>query len=335
VKIAITGASGLLGANVAAAAIGDGHEVICTRRSGSRADAVQDLEARGALRWVEAPLSDPEALARAFDGCELVLHCAASTSVLPRPTPELVASNVDGTRHVLQAVRQAGVRRLVHTSSTVTVGIASDPARPCTEEHEWNLARYGLDDGYATTKHQSEELVLQAAREGLDAVVVNPGFLFGPRDARPSSGAMILEVAAGRAKLASSGRNCFVDVRDVARGLLLAAERGQKGERYILGGENLTYREVFTRIAAVVGASPPLGTAPRWLARAIGLGGDGVMALTGREQAVTTLTVRWGYTEGFVFSSDKAKATLGYTIRPLEEGIGAAWEWFQARRDPP
>jgi dihydroflavonol-4-reductase len=335
VRVAITGASGLLGANVAAAAVDDGHEVICTRRAGSRSDAVQDLVDRGAIRWVDAPLSDPDALARAFEGCELVLHCAASTSVLPRPTPELIASNVEGTRHVLAAVRAASVRRLVHTSSTVTVGIASDPARPCTEAHEWNLARYGLDDGYATTKRQSEELVLAAVRDGLDAVVVNPGFLFGPRDARPSSGTMILEVASGRARLASSGRNCFVDVRDVARGLLLAAERGQKGERYILGGENLSYLEVFTRIAAVVGASRPLGVAPRPLARAMGLLGDVAMGVTGREMPVTTLTVRWGYTPGFVFSSEKARTALGYTTRPLEEGISAAWAWFATHRRSP
>jgi dihydroflavonol-4-reductase len=119
-------------------------------------------------------------------------------------------------------------------------------------------------------------------------------------------------------------------VRDVARGLLLAAHKGQKGERYILGGENLTYREIFTRIASVVGASPPLGTAPRWLARTLGLAGDVAMSIRQREMPVTTLTVRWGYTEGFVFDSDKARKELGYSTRPIEEGIAAAWKWFSA-----
>jgi dihydroflavonol-4-reductase len=122
-----------------------------------------------------------------------------------------------------------------------------------------------------------------------------------------------------------------VDVRDVARGLLLAAERGKAGERYILGGENLSYQEVFSRIAAVVGARAPLGVAPRLVAGALGLGGDLLMAATGREGSVTTLTVRWGYTEGFVFSSEKAKAQLGYSIRSLEEGIASAWQWFSSR----
>jgi dihydroflavonol-4-reductase len=335
-RMAITGATGLLGANIAAEAVARGDEVVCTRRAGSSLDAIADLDAAGAIRWVEAPLSDSEALARAFDGCEIVVHCAASTSNAWRSTPELVAANIDGTRNVLDAVRRAGVLRLVHTSSTVAVGVTDDPAgAPCTEDSPYNLAAHGLEDGYAATKREGEQLVLAAAREsggegGLDAVVVNPGFMFGPRDARPTSGRMILEVGTGRARIATPGRNCFVDVRDVAHGILLAAERGERGERYILGGENLPYGEVFARIAAVVGGKPPLITAPWPLAAALGLVGDTVQWATGREQPVTTRNVRWGFARGFVFDSAKARRALGYETRPLEEGIAAAWAWFGA-----
>jgi dihydroflavonol-4-reductase len=324
-QVVITGASGLLGANVAAAAHAAGHPLRCTRRGSSRADAVSDLP----VEWVDAPLSDPAALTLAFRGADVVVHCAASTSILPTVTPELQAANVEGTRHVLQAVAAAGVRRLVHVSSTVAVGVSDDGA-PCTEDSPWNLAAHGLADGYATTKRQSEDLVRQAVAEGrVDAVIANPGFLFGPRDARPSSGRMILEVAAGRALLAAPGRNNFVDVRAVAASLLRMAEVGRPGERYILGGENLTYLEMFGRIAAVVGGRAPWGSAPYAIARVAGLGGDVVQHLTGREGSVTTNTVRWGYEPGFVVSSDKARRELGHAPGPIEDAVSAAWRWFQ------
>jgi dihydroflavonol-4-reductase len=330
-KLAITGASGLLGANVAAAALAAGHEVVCTRRGTSRADAVADL----AITWVDAPLSDGSALAGAFAGCDAVVHCAASTSILPRVTPELEEANVVGTRNVVDAVISAGVRRLVHVSSTVAVGVSEDGV-PCTESSPWNLAAHGLADGYATTKRQSEEEVLAAVAAGrLDAVVANPGFLFGPRDARPSSGRMILEVASGKALLAAPGRNNFVDVRAVAASLLAAVERGRTGERYILGGENLTYLEMFHRIAAVVGGRPPWGSAPRWVAALAGLGGDALQWASGREGAVTSNTVRWGYHPGFVVSSDKARQELGHAPGPVDDAVRAAWDWFAAVRSRP
>lgn len=325
-RLGVTGATGLLGANVVAAALAGGRSVVATRRGSSSTDAVADLP----VAWVEAGLSDVDGLTRAFAGCDAVIHCAASTSILPHVTAELHAANVVGTRNVVEAVRRAGVRRLVHVSSTVAVGV-SDDGTPCTEASPWNLPAHGLADGYATTKRQSEEEVLAAVSEGrLDAVVVNPGFLFGPRDARPSSGRMILEVASGRALLASPGRNNFVDVRAVAASTLAAADRGRAGERYVLGGENLTYGEVFAVIAKVVGGRPPLGSAPWWLARAAGWVGDAVQAITGREGAVTTNTVRWGWHPGFVVSSDKARRELGHAPGPLADAVAAAWDWFRA-----
>ena len=251
-KVAITGATGLLGANLAVHARAAGHEVVCTHRSTSNRAFLAHLD----LEWVEAPLSDPAALTRAFTGCERVFHCAARTSVLPTVTPALTAANVTGTDHVVQACIDAGVERLVHTSSTVAVGL-SDDGTPCDESAPWNLAAHGLDDGYATTKRQSEERVLKAVSDGrIDAVVVNPGFMFGPLDARPSSGEMVLAVAKGMARVFTPGWNCFADVRAVADGMWKAAEKGRTGERYILGGENLSYGHVFSRIAPIVPAHP-------------------------------------------------------------------------------
>lgn len=326
-KVAITGATGLLGANLAALAVEAGHQVVCTRRASSDTSVLDGVP----VTWVEAGLSDPEALVRAFDGCERVFHCAAMTSLFRSVTPALEASNVAGTDHVVEACIRAGVPRLVHTSSTVAVGISTDGV-PCDETTRWNLPELGLDDGYATTKRRSEENVLRAVSDGrIDAVVVNPGFMFGPYDARPSSGRMIVEVAAGRARVFTRGRNCFVDARNVAQGLLLAADCGKRGERYILGDENLTYGAIFERIGHVVGRPPPKFLAPRWLSYPVGRVGDLREWWTGEEQALTSMTLAWAYTPGFIASHAKAVRELGWDPGSVDAGIRACWDWLRAR----
>ena len=180
--------------------------------------------------------------------------------------------NVDGTDHVVEACRRAGVRRLIHCSSVDAIGLPEGSA-PSREETPWNWDRLGVDNPYARTKWESQRRVLAAAVRDVDAVVVNPTYMFGPWDARPSSGRMILEVAAGKAIGWTSGGNNFVDVEDVVLAMVAAAERGARGECYILGHANLTYREVFGEIARVLGVRPPAirhpvsARAPRRLGR--------------------------------------------------------------------
>ena len=249
--------------------------------------------------------------------------------MLPTATPDLVAANVTGTDHIVEACIRAGVDRLLHVSSTVAVGISPD-GTPCDESSPWNLPELGLDDGYATTKRQSELNVRQAVQDGrIDAVVVNPGFMFGPYDARPSSGEMIVQVARGNGRFFTTGRNSFCDVRRVADGMLAALERGTTGERYILAGENLSYGAIFERIAGVVGRPPPRVRMPHAVARPAGWAGDVLQWWTGRDQPVTTMSLRWGYTEGFVVSSAKAIEALGYDPGTPDDGIRAAWDWFR------
>jgi dihydroflavonol-4-reductase len=319
----VTGATGLLGGNLAEALIQAGWRVRGTRRRSSHVDHLADL----GIEWVEARLDDPDALARAFDAASLVFHCAANLDIARNPTRDQLEANVLGTRRVIAAARRAGVR-LIHCSSTVAVGV-SDDERPCTETQRWNIPERGLADGYAITKRQSEEEVA-AARE-VDRVIVNPGYMLGPRDARPSSGRMILEVARRRLVAGPPGFNSFVDVRDVARGMISAATRGRRGERYILAGENVPYTEAFARIAHVVGGRPPRFPLPRGPAVAGGWLGDLTHALTGRSPRVTSTMVRWGFERGFQMDSSKARAELGYATRPWEEGVEAAWKWFRQR----
>ena len=322
----LTGATGLLGANLAEALLAAGHTVCATKRGSSRTDHLTDLD----VTWVEADLGDEAALTEAFAGADVVFHCAAAVSIAPRSTPALVEANVEGTRRALSAARAAGARRVVYTSSTVCIGV-SDGEGTVDEDARWNLPERGLADGYAVTKRDAEAVALAAAADGQDVVIVNPGYMFGPRDVRPSSGKLILGVVKGQTPGYTPGANSFVDVRDVARGMIAAAQRGRSGERYILAGHNLSYREIFAAIAGVAGTRAPTWAVPRWLTGPIGALGDLGWRLTGREPLITSAAVAWGNCADFRPSCDKAARELGYVISPIEPAIRDALAWFVAQ----
>jgi dihydroflavonol-4-reductase len=320
----VTGATGLLGGNLAIELLHQGYQVRALRRAGSQVDHLAAFD----IDWVGGHLGDPASLEAAFRGADLVFHCAAQVGIQRRATPTLIATNVVGTKNVLAAVQDSGVRRLVHCSTVSAVGLSED-GRPCTERARWNFDEHGLDDGYATTKHHSELLVHAEARAGLDAVIVNPTFMFGPYDAKQSSGRLILEVARGRALATTPGRNNFVDVRDVARGMVLASQRGTPGERYILGGENTSYGDIMTRIAREAGVPPPALRAPRWATTVLGWLGDGQEWATGKEPLLNSVAARWAWCATFQFSSDKARRELGYAPGPVDPAIRDALAWFR------
>lgn len=322
----LTGASGLLGGNLAAALIAAGHAVRATRRGATRVDHLADLP----IAWVDADLAAPDQLTAAFRGADVVFHCAAAVGVRRGVSPAMHAANVTGTEHVLAAVRAAAVPRLVHTSSVVAVGLSTD-GRPSTEDATWNFGELGLDDGYAITKRRAEELVRDAARDGVDAVIVNPTYMFGPRDARPSSGKLIVDVVRRKVPGWTPGYNNFVDVRDVARGMIAAWQRGRRGERYILGGENMTYRAIMETIARVAGTRPPRLGVPRPLARLVGAAGDLAERFSRADPLVNSVTIRYAFTDRFQFASDRARAELGYRAGPIEPAIADALAWFRAR----
>lgn len=322
-RVAITGASGLLGGNLAVLLAHAGHEVIATRRAGTKVAHLDDV----AIGWRDAELGSTEALARAFAGADAVFHCAAAVTVKREVTAEMTAANVTGTANVIDACIAAKVARLVHTSSVVAVGLATD-GRPCDETAAWNFEAEGLSDAYAITKHRGEDIV-RGAIDRIDAVIVNPTYMFGPRDARPSSGELIVKIVRGRMPGWTPGYNNFVDVRDVARGMIAAWQRGKRGERYILGGQDMTYRDVFATIARIAGVRGPRFGAPRALAALLGRWGDFVER-RGGEPVVNSTQVRYAYTDQFRFSSAKAQRDLDYMYGPLDAAIRDAVEWFRA-----
>ncbi len=321
----LTGATGLLGGNLAIELLNQGHAVRATKRSSSRIDHLSAFD----IEWVDASLGGTDSLRAAFDGADVVFHCAAQVSVRATVTPHLQRTNVDGTQHVLDAL--PATARLVHCSSTAAIGVSED-GQPCTEDSPFNMVEAGLGDGYVLTKKASEDLVRAA---DVDAVVVNPTFMFGPYDAKPSSGSLIIDVARRRTPGYTDGGNNFVDVRDVARGMVRAAEVGRRGERYILGGLNLSYRDIFLRIAEAAGTKPPDLRLPRWVAQIGGWAGDLGELITGNEGLINSNTIRWGYCSDFKFSSGKAEQELDYTKSDLDQAIRDAIAWFRANEMMP
>ncbi len=322
-RAAITGASGLLGGNLAIELASRGHHVVATKRGASRVEHLAHVP----IEWVNGDIADAASLQSAFRGADAVFHCAAQVSVRRSVTPALHAANVTGTRNALDAAKAARVGRFVHCSTVGAVGLSED-GEPCTEEARWNFPEFDMADGYVTTKHLAEEMALREA-QSFDVVVVNPTYMLGPFDAKPSSGRMIIDVARRKVPGYPPGFNNFVDVRDVAHGLVLALERGKRGERYILGGENLAYRDVFTRIALAAGVGPPWFALPRPIARLFALLGDVQERWFDREPLLNSGAVAWGFCMTFQFSSKKAERELGYTHRPIDEGIAAAIAYFR------
>jgi dihydroflavonol-4-reductase len=314
VKALVTGAAGFIGSHVADALHHAGWDV-CGLDRAPGSDVVADV-------------TDSAAVARAADGCDAVFHLAALYSYARRDAELMLRVNVEGTRAVLDAAGRAGVRRVVMTSSCATCGPV--PGRPATEDDhppEWEL---GI--AYKRSKIDSEELALQAARDGLDVVVVNPTTPVGPGDARPTpTGAMVAGVASGRIRAFTSTAINVVAVQDVAAGHLLAFERGRRGERYLLGGEDVPLRDAFAIIARHAGRTPPRLSVPYPVALGAAWIADRSTRVIGREPTLLNLDEARLARVPMRFSCAKAQRELGYTFRPADEALRGAVQWVLKR----
>ena len=318
----VTGATGLVGNNVIRLLVDGGVPVRVLVRPGRSRD--ERVFAGLPVETVEAALDDEGAIDRAATGTAAVVHAAAVVHVGWRHRAEMHAANVEGTRLLARAARRAGAR-LVHVSSVDALGLRADGVVADEE-----TAPGGLPEcPYVTTKRDAEREVLAEIERGLDAVIVNPVYMLGPWDWKPSSGRMLLEVGAGKGLLAPPGANDFVDVRDVAAGILAALARGSRGRRFILGGHPLSYFEAWRIFARAAGRRPPLGVAPRFAVRAAGRVGDAVSLFTRRERPVNSAATAMALVR-HNFSCARARDELGYTYRPLETTAADAWSWFVA-----
>ncbi len=316
----VTGATGLVGNNVVRLLRDAGEPVRVLVRENSDPRPLEGLE----VEVVNGDVCDAESVRRAMTGISRVVHSAGQVHIGWSGLKSQRAINVEGTRNVATAARAAKAK-MVHVSSVDALGVGS-PNRPADEE---SPRKGKVPCSYVITKRESEQVFLDEVSRGLEGVVVNPGFMLGPWDWKPSSGRMLLEVAKRFTPFAPAGGGTVCDVRDVAAGILAALQRGTVGRCYILGGENVTYLDLWKRICRLTGGTAPICRAGPLMRVIAGRSGDLIGKLTGREPDVNSAAVRMSGLFHY-YSSARAQKELGYVVRPVEESIADAWTWFRA-----
>jgi dihydroflavonol-4-reductase len=318
----VTGATGFVGSAVARALLRQGFPVRVLARPNSDRRNLASLP----VEIAEGTMEDAGSLARAVDGCRYLYHVAADYRIWVRDPAPMFRANVEGTRDLLNAALAAGIERVVYTSSVATLGLV--PGGSADEE-----TPSSFDDmigPYKQSKFAAEEVVRELVWErGLPVVIVNPSTPVGPGDIKPTpTGRLIVEAARGQMPaFVDTGLN-IVHVDDVAEGHLAAAEKGLIGDRYILGGENLTLAEILAEVAAAVGRRPPRLRVPHSALLPVAFGAELAARISGREPFVTLDGVRMSRKKMY-FSSEKALRDFGYTPRPARRAIADAVSWFR------
>lgn len=320
--ILITGASGFLGGHVARLLAARGESLRLLLRESSDRRGIAGLSYEEAV----GDLRDAESLRRAVAGCTTVYHAAADYRLWSRDPGELHASNVEGTRNLLGAAAEAGVRRVIYTSTVGTIGVPGDGK---IGDEESPVSMDEMSGRYKRSKLEAEQVARGFAREGLPVVIVNPTAPVGDADVKPTpTGRIILDFLLGRTPAyVDTGLN-LVDVRDVAAGHLLAAERGVSGERYILGARNMTLREILKTVARIAGRPAPRIRLPYAAAWLFGAAETALASVTGREPRAPLEAVRMAAKTVWV-SSAKAERELGWRPGPVEPALERAIQWFR------
>ncbi len=319
-KALVTGATGFVGGQLAAELTRRGQTVRVLRRESSSLAGLAGLD----VEEVVGDILDPDAVARAVAGCDVVYHVAAVSSYWRARAAQVYQVNGGGTRIVVDACLRAGVQRLVHTSSVAAIGLPHD-GRLADEETPFDpqMAQFA----YGHSKHLAEQEVQRGVAQGLPAVIVNPAVVIGPGDHYMISGSIIVELARRALPAVPPGGVCMADVDAVVAGHIAAAERGRVGERYILGGENLTYREIAAIVAQIVGRQAPRLTLPRWSLLAAAAAVGVYNRLSTRPPVVSSDQIRLSVYNAF-FSSEKARRELDYPILPFRAAATRAYRWY-------
>jgi dihydroflavonol-4-reductase len=315
----VTGATGLVGNNVVRQLLLQGHRVRVLVRRSADPRPLAGL----AVETVEGGVEDSQVVAQACRGVDHVIHAAGYVQIGSRHLDRHREVNVVGTSHVASAARAVGAR-MVHVSTCDALGIGS-PDQPADET---TPLEQPLSVPYVLTKREAEEVVAREVERGLQAVIVNPAFMLGPWDWKPSSGRMLLEVALGRGLFAPTGTVSLCDVRDVATAIVHGLSRGKIGDRYALAGVSMSYLDAWRLFAQVAGRRPPFGPAGPVMLFVGGWSGDIWAWITGNEPPVNSMAIAMARVPKH-YNSAKAAAELGYTCRDVRETVHDAWCWFR------
>jgi len=323
-KAFVTGATGFLGFHVARVLADQGADLRLLVRPTSNLKNLQGLNAETAV----GDLRDPASLETAISGCDTVFHVAADYRLWVRDPNEMYRSNVDGTRALLEAAKNNSVQRVVYTSSVATIGFTSD-GRPADEESPVSLA--DMLGHYKRSKYMAEQVAMEAGRRGMQVITVNPTTPIGEQDVKPTpTGRIVVDFLKRKfPAYVDTGLN-LVDVRECARGHVAALEKGKTGERYILGGQDLTLKQILDKLGQITGLPSPTIKLPYIFAFAAGVVDEAVTGmLLRREPRATIDTVRMGKKKMFA-SSAKAQRELGWKILSVDDALRRAAEWFRA-----
>lgn len=321
----VTGSTGFVGSHVARELAAQGAELRLLVRPTSNTRNIDSLKADR----VTGDLRDPESLKKAMSGCECVFHVAADYRLWTPDPKEMYKTNVEGTRAIIQSAQEAGVRRVVYCSSVATMGF--DGTHPVTEDAPVALA--DMISHYKISKFMAEQVVLDAARKGANVVIVNPTTPIGEQDIKPTpTGRIIVDFLKGNfPAYVDTGLN-IADVHAVAKGHVLAMEKAKPGERYILGGEDLTLKQLLDKLSAISGIPAPTMEVPHFVAMGFAIFDELITGkLLGKEPRATMDAVRMGRKKMYA-SSAKAQRELGYEVVPVEVALRRAVEWFKANQ---
>jgi dihydroflavonol-4-reductase len=319
-NILVTGGTGFIGSNLALKLLEENYNVQILRRRDSDLRALEGIDVEHRI----GDVLDKESVIRAMKGCDTVFHTAAVVSFWKKEVQKIHDVNVLGTRNATEAALEVGIERFVHTSSVAAIGYRTD-GRASDETTEFNWG--SLNIPYKNSKMQAELEVLKAVERGLPAVIVNPTVVVGERDIHFHGGRLIRELKRGLTLFYVDTWMNIVYVGDVVLGHLLAAAKGEVGERYLLGGENLTAKEVFERAAKVVGGRAPRIRVPMFAAKLVARAAESLATLRDVPPIITPqIIVSAQYSNPY--SSEKAIRELGYRITPVEVAIQKAYEWY-------
>jgi dihydroflavonol-4-reductase len=323
-NVLVTGGTGFIGSNLAAALLQRGCNVRILRRPGSDLRALEGV----IVEHVVGDVCDKDSLKSSMKGCDTVFHTAALISYWKKERPRMFDVNIGGTRNVVESCVELGVGRLVHTSSIAAIGFP-DNGTTADERNKFNWDRY--DVGYRISKFEAEKEVLSGVARGLDAVIVNPSVVIGERDIHFHGGQLIRDIYRKKIFYYIAGGMNVVYVGDVVRGHVLAAERGRSGERYILSGENLNHKEIISTIAEVVGGMTPLFQMPLACVKLVAATSEGVAAVFGNRPWVTRELFAGSHLK-YHFSCSKAESELGYTRTPFREAVEKTFAWYRLNK---
>jgi len=318
-KTLVTGSTGLLGNNVVRRWIEQGDAVRVLVRASSDARAIDGLP----VEVAQGDVRNEDDVMRAMRGVDRVVHCAAHVRIGRSEGALARAINVTGTQNVCRAARAEGAR-MVHVSSVDALGLGKrgEPA----DEDTPRIVKWPCP--YVLTKREGEEVVRSEIERGLWAVIVNPGFMMGPWDWKPSSGRMMIQVTRFQPLVAPVGGASLCDVRDVATGIGAAFERGESGRSYVMAGENLSFRAIWTLFARAARSRAPRFPMGPLIRIGASVFGDLWSLASGRESEINSAAVRMAALKSF-YRSDRAVRELGYPMRPAEQTVGDAWSWFR------